>query len=264
MAGFGRGLSSLNDEIANAPVFGKGQFINRVSLADDKERVKLRFLTDADDMLYGTFHRVKATGEKGGQFIDMVPCLPGCEECKKSEPAQKQKLIFLWAWVYNVLHKNRYGKGSEDWPEKIVGRSTFYNEKVNGVRLFRFSAFYRGDIDLAFDEANTIVDRDYDWVRSGVKGTTKPSYSLKQSGTPSELPENMLRWIDALPSLENVAMRKVRTLPELDEQGNPIPPGEGSRGEGQSSRPAKSDDEELVDISSLRVGNSEDEEGLPF
>ena len=252
--GFGTGIDELEEAERNRAKFG-GDFIQFLNLKDDNEFARIRFLTDANKYLFGTFHRMQGHGKNGGTFIDMVPCLQPCSICSdersldKEERSKTQKLIFMWTWCFEIYHRKQE---SDDWTPEMVGRTKLFKEVVNAVRLLRVSAFHRDGITLRYDKFGTVLDRDYDWIRKGEAGSKKPSYTLDPAGDPSEMMPLQQRWITLLPPLMEVAKRNIRSLPKVDENGNPIATdAEVGTGNKEVSR---SDDEELVEFRGAGTG----------
>ncbi len=59
----------------------------------------------------------------------------------------------------------------------------------------------------------TLLDRDYEWIRSGEKGSKRPQYMLEPSDDGKEpMPKELVTIATGLPDLEDVALGRVETL----------------------------------------------------
>ena len=186
-----------------------------VRLRDDGESCKLRFLTDADEFYYEWFHRVEVGGKYQGDKICVQSALG--ESCKLCEQGAKSSMLFL-AWVYEYHH---------DYPEpgdrrvRVIseGSRTVYREEVNEARLLKASGMHKGSIKMRFERFGTLLDHDYEWIRQGVKGTTRPVYLLEPvEKTP--LPKELADLCASLPDLEDVAFDRVEKAPKRERVGD--------------------------------------------
>jgi hypothetical protein len=139
-----------------------------------------------------------------------------CEACEtggKDGKGDRPGTQFL-GWAYEVHHdyteKPSHVK-DEDLEEVRVGKRTVLREEVNEPRLMRYSIMHFDPIKYQWDEEETIVDREFKWVRMGEKGSTRPTYILKP-GAPSKLPKELREVAASLPDLEDVALGKVESL----------------------------------------------------
>ena len=147
-------------------------------------------------------------------------------------------MFLAWAYEYRQFMAQA-GQGRErvEW-----NRLVRFREEVNEPRLMHYSHMHSGSIDMRVQRHGTLVDRDYEWIRTGVRGTQRPTYILEpldQSPMPPEL--EALR--ASLPRLEDVALGRVRTLADggrraparRGQQVVDVPPAEAeSEGDGEA------------------------------
>ncbi|KKL97935.1 hypothetical protein LCGC14_1829500, partial [marine sediment metagenome] len=101
-----------------------------------------------------------------------------------------------------------------------IGGATFYMEEVNEPRLMRYSIMHRGGIKSRAERHGTVLDRQFEWIRTGEAGSKKPSYTLDPLDK-EKMPKEIKALIDELPDLEDVALGKVDTIDgESKEESN--------------------------------------------
>jgi hypothetical protein len=194
----------------NAPQGGSADtdYIRTIKLAEDGESSRIRFLTDVDEIYFEYQHPV---GE-GRTFKGFKPCLSAafeqaCDFCDNGIKAQLQ----FFAWVYEYYHDYTVkGDGREAIKQ---GRRTVYREEVNGVKLLRAAGGHKAGILLRADRDETLLERDYDWVRLGEKGSTETKYLLEPSDEgKTPMPKELAALAATLPDLEDVALDRVESL----------------------------------------------------
>lgn len=187
-----------------------GEFIKHVRLYDDQESAIIRFLTEAEDVFWGPFHRVKKRTSAGREWWDSVFCLEelgqACELCREEISAGTQFLA--WVWQYKMYH----AKQVEGSRQVDVNGLIRYEEINDEPRLMRYSHMHKGSIEMRLQRLGTLTDRDYEWIRTGPRGTNRPTYMLEPVGDPTELSEKLVLLRKELPALEDIAHGKVRTL----------------------------------------------------
>lgn len=213
-----RGLTSMNQENEEREKNRgtKGQFIPYLRLKDDQESAKIRFLTDADSVYYDRFHNIKKKSSKGKDFWtnEVCPVTIGkvCPQCETAAESEDNSLwprdqFMVWIYIYYIDHANS-GKGRE---EIQLGTLTRYRQHVNGFGILMASTMHGGALTTAINRRGTLVDRDYEWIRSGPKGSNRPTYGLEAFDT-AALAEDIVAKAALLPDLEDVAFRKVEKL----------------------------------------------------
>ena len=93
------------------------------------------------------------------------------------------------------------------------GKKTIWRQEVNEPRLIQASIMHFNPIEFRHDMYETLLDREYSWIRVGERGSQRPSYMLEPESE-SSLPEDLQELRDSLPDLEDVALNKVKTLDE--------------------------------------------------
>ena len=234
----GRGISSIPD-----PASGGGDFIRRVKLADDKESCRIRFITDGDEVFWDFFHRLMKRGKFAGFQICVNEALGQvCDICDEGgEDAKKSKQVFLWVWEidHDFVEEPRGG----DYAGVKVGRRTVYRADVGEVRLMQYSTAHKSGINRQFDRLGTLLDHEFEWVRDGERGTTRPTYML-EALEKCKAPKEMLEAAEDLPDLEDVALGKVQSLGDEEEEKPRRGPKRGEASEGKRGAKRASGDEE--------------------
>ena len=184
-------------------------FIRNTRLLTDGEFCKIRFLTDVEEMYFEWQHSVH---DAKGQFRGYKVCPASafnqeCDDCKAGNGASLQ--FFGWVWEYN----HTYTEPGDDRTPIKEGKRTVYREDVGAVRLFRYSNFHKASLEMRANKYGTLLDRDYEWIRSGEKGSKRPQYMLEPSDDGKEpMPKELVTIATGLPDLEDVALGRVETL----------------------------------------------------
>lgn len=210
-----RGLGTLDAfEEQRGRAKEDGEYILHLRLRDDKESARVRFLTESEDVYWEWFHTQRETTSRGKTiWVDRVcPRQIGqeCAACASEDFPSRQFLA--WVWVYHVDH----AQPGPDRRPVTVGTLVRHRETVGGVRLLRASAAHAGALSLAVARygAGALTSRDYEWVRAGAAGASRPTYSLLPAdGDATPLPPAAAAAAGALPDLEDVAFRRVTKLP---------------------------------------------------
>lgn len=201
----GRGLGAA-DEHARSTGRGRGGVFH-VRLTEDQESCKLRFLTEHDDVYWVECHRaLDANGRFAGWKACPLSYGQPCTMCAADDRPQTQ----IMAWVYEYYHD--YTKPADGREAVRVGTVTRYRVQVNEVRLWRYSIMHRGAMKMRVDRYGTITDRDYEMIRAGEKGTTRPNYMLEPAGDPGKPSAAVSEAAKKLPDLEDVAFGRVTSM----------------------------------------------------
>ncbi len=190
---------------------GNGDFIRHVRLLNDRESCVIRFLTEYEDFYWEEFHRVM----EGSQFKGMKICVnsalgQACVACNDGDKAGTQFLGWVQELYHDYIDKPSHLK-DEDLEEVQVGKRVYLREQVNAPRLMRASIMHFNPIKFQWDEEDTLMDREFKWVRIGEKGSKRPSYILKAGGE-SKLPKDLKELAASLPELEDIAFGRVETM----------------------------------------------------
>ena len=137
------------------------------------EIARLRILVEPQDIKTGFFHRVPRPTPKGKTFTEDIFCTAPDKECVyDSDPKQEIRALksrmFVWLYVYYVLHKN---KEKPEWIETERAGFKFYKEEINALKYLRTGEGWGGYIVNKFlayyGKSGTLCDRDYEWIRQG-------------------------------------------------------------------------------------------------
>ena len=215
----GRGIENIPDFTG-----GGGQGSTRhLRLRDDQESARIRFLTEGDEILFETFHRLPGQGNSkfGGFKICVADALDQpCDLCERMTGDNYGRQTLMMAWVYEYYH---------DYPEKPsgdrapkteavrVGRNTLYREEIGEARILKIAAAHKGAFNLRWGKYGTLLDRDYDFVRMGVRGTTRPQYVLEPEDA-SPMPPELAKLASELPDLEDYAFDRLEDAPKVEER----------------------------------------------
>lgn len=231
-----RGLSN----IPKAPTGDKGDaktgnYIRNNRLSDDGEFCKIRFLTDVDEMFFEWMHPIHVTikGKKWFRGFKACPASAFNQACDDCDNQADSSLRFTgWVWEYN----HTYTEDSDDRTAVKEGKRTVYREDVSAVRLFAYANFHKAALEMRANKYGTLLDRDYEWIRSGEKGTNRPQYMLEPSDEgKTPMPKELAAIVEQLPDLEDVVFGRVESL---DAPKPDVPYGE-------EDKPTESDDDDL-------------------
>ncbi len=195
---------------------GGGDYIRQIGLKEDGESCQIRFLTDKDDIFFEWQHRKM----EGGQFRGWQVCPSSafdspCDECSSGDDKKRAQLQFF-AWVFEYTHDFTSDKEGRT-PIKL-GRRTLYREEVNEVKLMRYAGTHKSGLEFRADKYGNLIDRDYDWVRSGEKGSMKPQYILEPTDDGKKpLSKELVAIASDLPELEDVALSRVDSLTKKED-----------------------------------------------
>ena len=178
--------------------------IYHVRLHDHGESCTLRFLTDADEFYYERMHRFMVNGKYQGEKICVQSALE--QPCSLCEQGDQSRFQFL-AWVFERQHDyTEPGDGRKK--VSLSGGRTVYRQETNESRLMRYSGMHIGSIKTRFERLGTLLDNEFEWIRSGERGTKRPIYTLDVlEKTP--MPKELAEIASKLPDLEDVAFGRV-------------------------------------------------------
>ena len=193
----------------------------------DGESAMLRFVTESDEIISADFHSYKEMTPNGERT--RTKYCPRDRECQKcAEGNATKELIFIWAWVYYILHVAQNPALDKDpaatkWERIMVGGKGVYKEIINEFRVFRTGIGkdnkYRGALISFAQDYGTFLDRDYRYTRTGKE--LKTSYDIVPQN-PKPIDPNIQAKIASLPSLEKIVTGEVYTWDKAAEQ--PAPP----------------------------------------
>lgn len=170
---------------------GDKKFIPYIQLKDDGDEVRILFITDYPDMFWSKFHRRL---DEDGNFRghDICPRAELGEECDKCGEEGNYAQTQWLAWVWDA--------------------------DAEQVKLMRYPTTHQNAVKRQYDKNGTVVGVEYIWVRAGPRNSRSVSYLLEVEGK-GKLPAGAK--ID-LPSLEDVAWRRVNTLDGDNEAGETV------------------------------------------
>ena len=190
--------------------------IRRIRLKEDKESCRIRFLTEHDDVFFARFHP-NDDPPLFGEVCVKEEFGRACDSCDKGKTTR-----MLWfAWVYEYTHDYI---DKDDIPEEAnyetlkfgSGRKS-YRVEINEVGLMCYAAGHKDSIAHFADKHNTLLDRDYEWSRSGKAGDKETSYLLEPDDKEKMSSELNNIMID-LPDLEKIAAGEVDSFSSDDEE----------------------------------------------
>ncbi len=201
-----RGLTALQE---SSPEGGGSDYIRNIKLLDDREFTTLRFLTDAENLYYESFHRNMVDGAFKGFKVCLKSTGQPCPMCAMKDNRPSTQFL---AWVYEYDHF--FQAPTENAEEVTLGKSKSrkaYKRTVNEIRLMRYSNAHRGGLVGAVEEYDTLTDRTFKWVRDGKRGSTRPTYDLR-SLKEGAIPDELKLLAETLPDLEEVAFGRTERL----------------------------------------------------
>ena len=204
----------------NLPQAGGGDYIKTIRLMDDGESCRIRFLNDKDDIFFEWQHRKMEGGQfRGFQVCPRAAFEQNCDDCDSGDDKRRAQLQFF-AWVWEYSHD--FPQDKEGREAIKIGRKTLYREIVGEVKLMRYAGTHKTGLEYRSDTIGTLIDRDYDWIRAGEKGTMKPTYMLEPvEGTTAVMNKELVEVAADLPDLEDVAFTRVTTLNKIEKADIP-------------------------------------------
>ncbi len=224
-----KGLKELKEKTEQAKQYASEDRIRLLFLGDG-EHARVRFLTDTDDIIEAGMHELEETTPRGKRYVKRYCSREDTGSCQYcSDGGIPKKTLFLWAYVYEIMHKQQnpaldLDANAQRWPQvKSPGGGVYYKEEVNGVRVFRTKRGKSNSIQDAFinyaDEYGTWCDRDYKWSRNG-KGMDT-TYSLAPKD-PAKMPKDIKEIQKSLPNLSDYVTGKIFSFnPEVEEEIEP-------------------------------------------
>jgi hypothetical protein len=185
---------------------GKGN-IWHLRVTSDGERARIRFLTEGNEFFYSWFHRLEVNGKyQGDKLCVKYEYEQECDLC-----ADQVKSTFLWlAWVY--VDYQDYAETAQGRKPIQRGKRTMYRAEIKEARLMKYAGAHKGSvktkIDFLDEKNESLLDYEFDWTRSGEKGSTRPSYALDwadQEKVKLPFPKELADLLADLPDLESVA-----------------------------------------------------------
>lgn len=192
-----RGL--LNEPSSASGSAGLGP--RRVWLFQDGEFVRLRFMTEGDEMLWERFHRQPADRFRPRVCVSSA-LGQACTMCDEGDWPSNH--VLAWVYVYQQFYPEKpQSQRIQVKPVKVNG-TTMYVEDVNEFRLLMLSITHTGPLKQRMKRYNTLLDREFELTRIDT-GERKTSYSLEPLEQ-SPYPEELTELKEQLPDLEEVAL----------------------------------------------------------
>lgn len=173
-----KGLEEILEKTQENSNLADGERIRRLTLRDG-ESALIRFISDGNEVVKAYMHNIEKDTPRGRRFV--------WQYCTKNESAVcatcssgsiPKGMLYLWAFVYTILHKTQNPRLEEDadaerWAVTKVGNNTFYKEEPNKPMIFSLSVgranIYQNKLIGFWQENGTLTDRDYKFTRSGAK-----------------------------------------------------------------------------------------------
>ena len=189
---------------------GSGSGLRHLWLKDDGETARIRFLTDGDEIYWDWFHRIEERGQYRGERICVRSALD--EPCNYCD--EEVKSIFQWiAWVY--VEYVDYASPGQGRKPVTIGRTKMYREHMNEARLLRLAGAHANSVKMRFEKLGTLLDHEFDWTRSGPKGTNRPQYTLDPVEK-CKMPKELRELLAELDDLEDIAFDRVKKIEKSD------------------------------------------------
>jgi hypothetical protein len=208
-----KGIGSISKKSEEAQSNSSKDKIKYVTLKD-KESAMLRFLTDSDEIISAEFHTYKEMTPQG-EYTRTKYC-PDTRECQKcAEGNPTKEMLFLWAYLYYILHPAQNPALDNDptaakWERVTIGGKAAYKEIINDVRVFRTGVGkdnkYRGALVGFAQDYGTFLDRDYRYTRTGEKLNT--TYDIIPQN-PKPVDDKIKALISSLPDLSKVVTGEI-------------------------------------------------------
>jgi hypothetical protein len=186
---------------------------------EDGESAMLRFVTESDEIISADFHSYKEMTPDGERTrTKYCPRDRACQKC--AEGNATKELIFIWAWVYYILHLAQNpaldkNPAAIKWERVMVGTKGYYKEIINEFRVFRTGIGkdnkYRSALISFAQDYGTFLDRDYRFTRTGKE--LKTNYELVPQN-PKPMDEKIKGAISYLPPLEKIVTGEVYNWPK--------------------------------------------------
>ncbi len=232
----------IGGEGVNRPQ-GKGQFIPKMTLREDQDRVRFRVVSSMDQwgvqegqfdshaqkmglpdtLVWGEFHRELMTSKTGKQWAKFHPCsmeqdadtneaVGDCGFCKNE--VRRTSQFMMWVYVYAYYHLKPSTDSSKPWELVKFGNINLYKEVVDDYQLWQDGFYMMQKILGKCTQYGTMSDRDYLITRLGKRGDQKVTRELEPI-KPSAINSDTVLGAAHLPSLLDVAMGKVETMDGL-------------------------------------------------
>ena len=210
LKGIGAIKKKTDEAIANA---SKNRIL-QIKLKDG-EQALFRFLTEPDSVISAEFHTVKEITPKGEWRVKKYCSQDSsCKYC--AEGSTTGELIFLWTYCYYILHKQQNPRLDTDpespkWKRVKVGEQIYFQEEVNGPRVFRTGPgkgyTYKTNLINYANEYGTYMDRDYKWIREGAQ-KEDTAYTLMPKD-PKPMGDEVKKVLKELPDLTKVVSGEI-------------------------------------------------------
>lgn len=216
-----KGVGAIAKKSEEAQKARQEERIQYVALQDG-ESAMLRFATESDEIISADFHTYKEITPNGERTRTKY-CTRDrdCQKC--AEGNATKELIFIWAWVFYILHVAQNPALDKDpaadkWERITVNGKGVYKEIVEEFRVFRTGIGkdnkYRGALISFAQDYGTFLDRDYRYTRTGKE--LKTTYDIVPQN-PKPMDAKIKNAIATLPALEKIVTGEVYNWPKEEE-----------------------------------------------
>ena len=234
-----KGLEEILEKTQENSNLADGERIRRLTLRDG-ESALIRFISDGNEVVKAYMHNIEKDTPRGRRFV--------WQYCTKNESAVcatcssgsiPKGMLYLWAFVYTILHKTQNPRLEEDadaerWAVTKVGNNTFYKEEPNKPMIFSLSVgranIYQNKLIGFWQENGTLTDRDYKFTRSGAKLDT--IYDLIPKDKAKKSKEVAAFSLDNLPAVSDFVTGKNYSMAPTGDGEEAVE--ENSNGKGES------------------------------
>lgn len=202
------GLKKIKEKVDETAAMSMTDRIRTLKIIDG-EIALLRFLTDGDGVIMAYIHELEEMGPQGKRWPKRYCTKEDtgiCEFCEQNKP---KRTIFLWAYVYSIMHTKQnpaleLDQNAQRWQPVKSGGMTYYKEEVNKPMIFKTKVGqknkYQNLITQLWQEYGTLCDRDYKWSRSGSSLDTDYTLIAKD---PSKISKEVKEELENLPKLSD-------------------------------------------------------------
>ena len=126
-------------------------------------------------------------------------------------------LAWVFTYTHDYIEKSDAEKAGDPEVIKLRGGRKVYRVEIDEAQLICFSAAHKTAIQRAAEKYDTLLDRDYDLIRSGEAGYQRTTYLL-EGDDEEEMSDELEELAEGLPNLEDIASGEVETLGDDEEE----------------------------------------------